>query len=551
MLIVVVDVGERGVVAAVVVHGGGVLEQRRSRGAQDAEAERVLDDDLPLAVAVEVRDLRHRSAVGEVELERPRPRARGEAEPVHVARAGVVLAVAAHLRRAGKDRDVRVVAVPVAHTVGVDVLGRRPAHRHVALVLAQGVGGREAVTVVVLVDLLRHDVVVDRTVAVVVDVVALLGRERIRVLVEVVAVPRLGHVARWGRARQRRGGPSPPVTVVVLVERRLLHPFVNHSVAVLVDVVALLHAGRVDQDVVVVAVSRLVHVARRGLAPLDHRRRAVAVAVVVQVVVLLRKPVVDRTVAVVIDLVADLRHVGRDLDVVVVAVAGLVRIPRRLRTSLQARRRAVPVTVVVLEVRRRREPLVLHPVAVVVQTVAALRHFPRPVIRYARDHPLDAVLEPRRTDAVEPRRARPPSPGILLVDLPVAVVVHPVAQLRPVRHAPGLRCVRLPVRPRLGPRLLHVRRHVRHRVRRRIACRLVRLRVRGVLLRRVLGRVGPRICGTLRRCVLRRNAGRLDARVRGAASCELRCGHGDEGCREKRGGSFCQKASTKTERSRH
>ncbi len=166
---------------------------------------------------------------------------------------------------------------------------------------------------------------VDFTVAVVVDAVADLGESVIHIRIGIIAVPR-----HWTENRTFGGLTSRDafygVSITVIVDARpdfivgIIHDTgVGVAVAVVVDAVAELVGGGVDGGVAVVAVLPVVGVPFRHVARLDFGAAAVAVAIGVGVVGL-GGALVDLTVAVVVDLVADLRGAGVDLGVGIVAV---------------------------------------------------------------------------------------------------------------------------------------------------------------------------------------------------------------------------------------
>ena len=235
---------------------------------------------------------------------------------VGVAAAVVVDAVAADLGLAGVRGGLAVVAVGAVLDVAAGDLAREGGVVHVAV----------AVTVAIGVEGALH-LLVGVAVAVVVQLVAELLGVRVDQRVAVLAVAALAHEAVGLLAGVLAGvGRADAVTVGVLVPgRRIVRVHVGGAVAVVVDVVADLGRVGVHRGVVIVAVTVRVH--PQGLltlfgqvAPVDQRDVAaegVTVGVEVPQVV---RGVVDHTVAVLIDVVADLVGGGVDGRVGVVAV---------------------------------------------------------------------------------------------------------------------------------------------------------------------------------------------------------------------------------------
>ena len=358
---------------------------------------------------------------------------------VHRAVAVVVHAVAG-LVGAGVLVLVRVVAVRVV--------------RDVAAGLITGLGGVRAVAVAVLVRVrvpggqARHlaVLVVDQAVAVVVLPVADLGAVRAHVLVRVVAV----RVVRDVAAGLLAGGQSAVgVAVAVLVRvgvpvrgaRDARVRVVGQAVAVVVHaVIADLGGRRVDLGLAVVAV--LASGPAVGVGVLVGDRSVAVVVRGVRAVGLVRARVeglvgvvaVPRLRRVVLGLLAG-QHVVFDP----VAVAVLVQEPgQRVLGALHVEVVHAPVAVVV-EAVAELDGVRVH-LGVAVQAVAAVRH-------PAGGGLAGALHVGRRAEAVAVL-VRVPVAGVRgggLVDLPVAVVIDPVAELGRARLDEGVGVVAVDV----------------------------------------------------------------------------------------------------------
>ncbi len=328
----------------------------------------------------------------------------------------IAVAVAVVVRVVGDGVDCRLVGVAVAVVVvAVTVLGGTRvdvAHRVVTVgrrgdvvvwLRAGSDRGRSTVAVLIAVEVpgreVRAGILVDRAVAVVVDAVAAVDRTRVDAAVGVVAVAVGGDVPERRNAGDGRG-ELVTVAVVVIVGVPGLGVCgveVDATVAVVIDVVADLLGSGVHPVVEVVAVVVVVDVAgRRPTGDLGRVGRTLVRAVAVRVAVRVPGGLVDHlgvvvvhvAVAVVVDLVADL--LGLRVDVLVGVVAVLVVADR-----VGARRDDVGRAVVLVRV------------AVAVLVVVG------------EDQPLGAVLGHDVGLAVLEA----------LVDVAVAVVVHPVAGL--------------------------------------------------------------------------------------------------------------------------
>jgi len=278
--------GEHGVAVVVAVAADGGVACRR-----DAGLTCVRRDSVAVAVAVAVVGVLHTLVDRAV---------------------AVVVSAVADLRRARIVLCLAVVAV-----VGVrDVAGR---HR----TGERGVGGISvAVAVGIGVEGGLHPFV-DVAVAVVVGAVTDLRCARIDVRPAVVAVVVIGDISvRDGARVARRERVAVAIVVGIGVEGGL-HPLVDLRVAVVVGTVTDFAVGRVVVRVAVVAVGVVRDVAggRRTRHRRD-RRIAEAVVVVVEVVGVL-DALVDVSVAVVVDQIADFRRGRVDGAVAVVAVVGV------------------------------------------------------------------------------------------------------------------------------------------------------------------------------------------------------------------------------------
>jgi len=173
----------------------------------------------------------------------------------------------------------------------------------------------------------EEQAVVDASSAVVVDAVADLDLGGIDVGIGVIAVVASGAgsqgsaVASGGR--DRSGARAVSVGVGVVVDEG--QAVVDAAHAVVVDVVADLWVAGKGLVVVVVAVAiGLRHAGWRAVARVrSHVSRSFAVSVVVGVPVREHEPVVDELVAVVVDVVADLRVARKPVGIGVVAVLPL------------------------------------------------------------------------------------------------------------------------------------------------------------------------------------------------------------------------------------
>src|SRR5690606_6759270 len=178
-------------------------------------------------------------------------------------------AVGDDLRGAGVDRRAGVVAVVVvAHGAG-GAAARLLRHGRVAEAVAVGIGVPGGVV---------DGPLVDRAVAVVVDLVADLGGVRVDRRVGVVAVVGVGDEARRRRARPHGGARvAEAVAVGVRVPGGGGRAFVDRAVAVVVHAVADVGRAGVDRRAGVVAVAADVDVAFRRRAR-GHGGGRVAVA---------------------------------------------------------------------------------------------------------------------------------------------------------------------------------------------------------------------------------------------------------------------------------
>ena len=303
------------------------------------------------AIAVAVRVQRVGAQVGLVAVAQPVPVrvGQGTVAVVRIQEVGhpVPVQIAVALRRVGGAVPVAVLVLEVGDAVPVDVLGPlqlveeavRVAVRVVrvdhSIAVAVGAALRRvgnAVVVRVLVQVVGHSVGVEVT-------VALIGvREVVAVAVQVQvvgdAVPvqvevRLAVAVHIGAGLVLVGDPVAVVVGIDLVALAIAvavreGAVVDHTVAVVVQVVADLGSGRIDRCVAVVAVERVVRHADRvaEAGPGDRGRSRVPPTVPVVVV-----PAGDRVdpVAVLVDAIVghvDRRRVDRRVEVVAVPLVG-------------------------------------------------------------------------------------------------------------------------------------------------------------------------------------------------------------------------------------
>jgi len=205
---------------------------------------------------------------------------------------------AAGIRGAGEALVDRTVAVIIDVIVDLDIGG---AHGRTGVVAVSrvrdvargsGTGGRgrgaHAIAVAVAVAVVRVDhALVRGSVAIVIRVVAGLGRARVDASAHIIAVGRVGDVpARCGAGRDRGGRHAVAVAVAVAVVGHG-HALIHDAVAVVVLAVAGLGGARVDAVVGVIAVAAVLGVAVaivvRGTA--GAALVGIAIAVVVDAVI--------------------------------------------------------------------------------------------------------------------------------------------------------------------------------------------------------------------------------------------------------------------------
>ncbi len=260
------------------------------------------------------------------------------------------------------DHAVAIVINTVADLGGAGVALRTIVRtvrgvRHVPVTLEtlQAHDGRVAVRIPICIPEERREVggvVVGRAVAVVVEPVADVIRDRIHVFVGVVTVVRIDRMPERQRTRQYELVRSVPVTVIVHVERLEVEGFLIHQgITVVVDPITVLVRARGDREIAIVTVVA--------------RRNAVAVVVVTA----------DVAVAVVVntgEAVLGSARVGEAVDVVAVARKRHVirrHLARRDRHELVAE----PVTVRVFVPGDRIDRVVIRQAgAVVVDPIAVL-----------------------------------------------------------------------------------------------------------------------------------------------------------------------------------
>ena len=225
----------------------------------------------------------------------------------------VVVDAIAQLGGAGVDGAVGVVAVGV---VGDIACGQRAG-------IGRGRGVTEAVAVVVGVEGARvcGVVLVGLSVAVVVDVVAQLGGAGVDCAVGVVAVGTVGHPCPlWLGAGIGGGGGIAKAIAVGVAIPGARHPFVDETIAIVVGAIAQLWSAGVDVCVGVVAVVAGGHIAAEGIAALGGGG-VIAEAVDILVgIVGAGHPLVDETIAVVVDAITQLWGAGVDGEVAIVTV---------------------------------------------------------------------------------------------------------------------------------------------------------------------------------------------------------------------------------------
>ena len=282
----------------------------------------------------------------------------------------VVVDPIAVLGGAREGRGLGVVAV----ASGGDVASRRIASENARA--GAGVFQTLAVAVAVRVRVEPGgDVFVDRTITVVIELVARLGSGRVGGGVGVIAVARVRDVAR-GLVAGAHARDSIAVVVAVRVRVEHVHDtFIDHAVAVLIHTVAELGRSRVHEIVEIVAIARVGHEAR-GLGAGGTRELGIAVAIHVDVGVPDGRVdgvvIVDLAVAVVVATVAVLGFARAHARVGVVAVGGVRGVAGRSLAGHDGLQGAAVAVGVEVGVELGHDVLVHVAVAVVVDQVAEL-----------------------------------------------------------------------------------------------------------------------------------------------------------------------------------
>ncbi len=347
----------------------------------------------------------------------------------------VVILPVAHLRGAGEDGAVPIVAVLAVRDESDRGRTGTDRRTEVSEEIPIGVGVERDHVDRVLVDL---------RVAVIAHPVAPLLGARVDRDVAVVAVAGAGDVP-----DRRRAGDLRAIRITVRVGVRVEVPgrstgragLVDLRVTVVVDRVADLARTRTNRDIPVVAVASEGDVARRDRARTPGsglRLQPVPVAVRVAVVGDL-DILVDLPVTVLIRAIADLRPSGPDVTTRVVAVRVRRRESRADRTGPNRLRRSEPVSVRVDEERRAVDGVVVdEPVAVVVERVADLARAGidrrDTVVAVERRAHRDPTGRRRRAELMRADGVSPPVPigigevgrrpfGVIFVRDPVAVIV--------------------------------------------------------------------------------------------------------------------------------
>ena len=288
---------------------------------------------------------------------------RSRACEVWISCAAVAVAVIVEVKR----EERAIVGLPVAVFIDVvaclDRTGMNllPVRVRIRIVIAVGVRGgctnghvtcfdllpriAVAIAIVVLeVDLLDFVAVVDELVAIVVDVVAdfRIAREHLRAIlrrVVVAVVLRDDNSLRRRASLLRLCGIATTIEIEICVERRF-DILVGVAIAVAVDAVAVFFYTRVNgksifHTVLVLICTRVVAIVadryvvlREALACTRQFTCGIAMAIAVAIVVPGLRRVIDQLVAVVVDVVAELRRARANAESVVVAVVHVRDIAR-------------------------------------------------------------------------------------------------------------------------------------------------------------------------------------------------------------------------------
>jgi len=176
-----------------------------------------------------------------------------------------------------------------------------------------------------------HNVIVDLTITVIVEIVAEFDCKRVDVTVPIVTIGAVGHIASRviGRAKlDSYGQISIAITICIrVVENRIGGVVINAPIAVIIHLVADFKSTRVDRGITVATIRGVAHIAR-GLVAGQQNAGRIAVAIGIRIGIPgLHSPginavvlIINETITVIVNAVADFRGFGIDVCIAVITV---------------------------------------------------------------------------------------------------------------------------------------------------------------------------------------------------------------------------------------